>query len=73
VRKPGPLTFATLALLILFGATDLAAELTGDGKGQWGETFSTLIAHLDRRAWYYRAGIGLLTVLLALHLTVQWP
>lgn len=73
MKKAGPLTWVTITLLLLFGVTDVAAEVTGDGTGKYGETFSTFIAHLDNWAWPIRVLVGVLTVILATHLTVQWP
>lgn len=74
MKRPGILTYVTVALLALFGIADLAAELTSDGrKGSYGETFSTFIAHLDRRSWVYRVIIGTATLVLFTHLTFQFP
>lgn len=73
IKRAGPLTYLTITILVLFGITDLAAEVTGDGTGRYGETFSTWIAHLDGKHWWFRALIGVVTVVLATHLTVQIP
>jgi hypothetical protein len=73
VKRAGILTYLTIAILVLFGIVDATAELTGDGKGKYGETFSTFIAHLDRKAWYYRVAVAIIMLVLASHLTFQTP
>jgi hypothetical protein len=73
VKRAGPLTYATIVLLVLFGVTDVAAEVAGDGTGRFGETFSTFIAHLEERCWLVRLLVAAATFTLFTHLTFQIP
>jgi hypothetical protein len=72
-KRAGILTYVMLVLLALFGVVDVVAEVEGDGVGKYGETFSTLIAHIERRAWIYRLIVLIVTVVFASHLTFQTP
>jgi hypothetical protein len=69
MKRAGVLTYITIALLVLFGLTDLSAELSGDGKGRFGETFSTALFHLEKGRWYIRAVVAVVMLLLGSHLT----
>jgi hypothetical protein len=72
-KRANWLTYILIGLLVLFGIGDAAAEVEGDGTGKYGETFSTFIAHLDRRSWVYRVIVGIATLVLFTHLTFQFP
>lgn len=60
----GPLTWATLALLAVFGAVDAAAHAT---RYRYGETFSALVRS---RRWT-RAAAAAALVVLFLHLVLR--
>jgi hypothetical protein len=69
-KKAGPLTYALLGLLVLFGLGDYFAETHSDGKnGVYGETVSTFIHHLEYHRWWVRALVGLISLDFASHLT----
>lgn len=68
--KLGYLTWATVALLALFGLVDLGAHMT---RYQYGETFSSLTWQLERRFPVLRLVVASVMLYLTGHLVLGWP